>query len=419
MRKWKLYKLCSTGIILLLVLIWGNQVYLTNVSTKGNQDDKTIKTPKYVKDDQPPLAKLANGNSSTKSLHSKQLKLTRKDDSSPRLNVLLMASYRSGSSFTGELLRQNSKMLYLYEPFKIFMSENRTIDNGNLGANIRAYIPSLFNCRYIDFWMAARSLFPEEAKERVYWYNKLFKQLIARHKASGMKDMELICSGYSMRSMKIIRNHLLSNIFPLLNTSSEQYLKNNMKVLHLVRDPRGIAVSRHLIDAWQRQKVSFLVYLNSQSNVEKIVNTAKQICLHYEKNLDFLQSLGCTYQGLQSRLAFIRYEDIAYHPLHYAYSIYSFLNISVPAEVLDWVTQSTTQNISGYSNPYGTVRNSTSTAEKWRRLLPYYIAERIDNTCGDVLTRLGYSPVSSLEKYHNSTFSLVNDLPTNIPCGLH
>ena len=400
--------ICVSGFSLLFILMNGNkflgsQNQLQNW-VKYHKDTTTKPEAKGLMDD------------------SFRKESTKPDEISPQLNVLLIASYRSGSSFTGELLKQNKKMLYLYEPFKVFMSTNYTVDSEILQKNIRSYIPALFDCRYEEFWMTAKGMFPNDTDGRMFWYKKVFMQLIARHGLLEIQEMERVCRSYAMRTMKIIRNDYLENLVPLINNSAEQYAGNGLKILYLVRDPRGVAISQHSLRASKQYNQPFLVYMEEEKNVHNIIDTAKQVCSHYATNLDYLQSMDATYQSkLQSHLAFIRYEDLAYHPLYYTDSIYRFLNTSVPVEVLAWVKQSTALNntLNSDTHPYKTVRNSSSTVENWRNLLHYFIARRIDKECGDILTRLGYSPVTSFALYRNATISLVNKLPDDIPCGVH
>lgn len=136
-----------------------------------------------------------------------------------RQTVLLLSSVgRSGSSFLGEVLASQGRNMYFYEPVRRLRPAQRAD-----GALVKAELRRHFGC--------------DIPAARLGWTvrqpgNKAKK----RAKVSG-DEVRRWCRREPLRIVKTIRTHL-EWTQELLDDE-----KLNLKVIHLVRDPRGSAVS--------------------------------------------------------------------------------------------------------------------------------------------------------------------------------
>lgn len=157
-----------------------------------------------------------------------------------------------------------------------------------------------------------------------------------------------------------------------------------MKIIHLVRDPRGTYQSR------KRGQ-----FLRLQYNLEAITKSNCDILL---SNLRTGFRLKEQYPD---RVETILYEALAERPLEAARSLYRFLGLTEPFQFEQWVHNHT---MAGYSNGYyDTVRqNSITTAYHWRRFINLKVVQSFDKNCHDVYKILGLNKFNSYTELHNT-----------------
>ena len=169
----------------------------------------------------------------------------------------------------------------------------------------------------------------------------------------------------------------------------------NLKVVHLVRDPRGITNSR-LQGGFSLTRVN-----NSKPHSRNVCNRMyNDVILGYQLNK--------TYPGRTMR---IRYEDLADAPEKGATLLFRFLEVEVNSKMQNWIYKSThSQNNGGF---YSTQRaNSSLTSSHWRRDLPFSKVETIQNVCKNNFRTLGYIPFQSKMELLNAS------LPSRNPFNL-
>ena len=149
-----------------------------------------------------------------------------------------------------------------------------------------------------------------------------------------------------------------------------------LRIVYLVRDPRGIVNSR----VATREL--------SATSGKKLQKEAEVLC--HRMAFDTL-----LYEDLVSRfpLNFLRlhYEDIATQPMEQAERIYKFIrDISLPDTVRAFIQKS--MHASNNDGSYGTSRkNATATAFSWRTKLPAHEIAGINSVCGSVIQKLNYT----------------------------
>lgn len=322
-----------------------------------------------------------------------------------RPGVLIHTNYRSGSSFFGELFNQHPNVFYSYEP--LILQE--------LGYAFQQIeiLNSTFNCNISDASEAKdenKSLaatLRQCRRQNVCFRNRMknlcsYEFCTQPHSCMGClrmnsKILSELCESKSLTAAKVIRLQSLQLLRPLLEDD-----KSDIKVIHLVRDPRGIYSSR--------MKLSHKS-LNMKTTCDKILQNAKLGLINAP-------------EWLRSRYKLIRYEDLALSPMEIAEEIYDFVGLEMTATIRQWITINTLGHTSQSSDPtaqrlwsirrnrrrkiptarfeniilsnaYTTIRHSNSTWRAWTNLLDSKTIEEIQDDCKEVMELLGYRIVKN------------------------
>lgn len=171
-----------------------------------------------------------------------------------------------------------------------------------------------------------------------------------------------ICSTSNLIAVKVIR---------LRSAIIQQVLDNDpeVKVVHLLRDPRGIVHSR--------QSTKLLSRLSRSSSIEE----AKYLCDKMSRDIDILSALASEYPG---RVTTVWYEDVVSQPEHFVRDLYDFIGAQLPQKVSGWFEY----GMSGVfdTGAYGTMRlNSVVTADMWRQFIKGDQLTVINKMCQKVL----------------------------------
>uniref|UniRef100_A0AAV2IR61 Sulfotransferase n=1 Tax=Knipowitschia caucasica TaxID=637954 RepID=A0AAV2IR61_KNICA len=154
-----------------------------------------------------------------------------------------------------------------------------------------------------------------------------------------------------------VRLVVLDTVRPLLEDP-----RLNIKVLQLVRDPRGILNSRiDLFSSWYKPWYMLL-----------------------------------------------RYEDIAMNPLQKTKEIYEFVGLKMTPSVAKWIDENTKSSTES-KNKLGTKRDSATVTESWRRKLPLDLVLEAQKQCLHYMRLVGYRPIQSREDLLNMNVSTVEE----------
>ena len=183
---------------------------------------------------------------------------------------------------------------------------------------------------------------------------------------SCLLDEEARCI-QSIPTIKTIRLQM-DSLEPLFQTFS------GLKVIHLIRDPRGMLESR--------LRLGF-------AKVEELCVLAREICSRYKRDLDTAKTLMQLYPN---RIKIVAYENIATNPLEMSRDIYSFLSLTLTSNIEEWIKHATSLG-SKHNGNYKTVRpNSTQVAYGWKERLTIENIQIIDRECNYLYQELGYKP---------------------------
>ncbi|CAC5369870.1 CHST1 [Mytilus coruscus] len=311
--------------------------------------------------------------------------------------VIILTYARSGSSFLGDIIRQTEEVFYVFEPLHFLRTStsnrNMTFLNGTIRKSYqylteaKNIISSVITCQLInlplEFWNAGfevmqgyqlQTFLTKFKSERLVRYLKRmeFKFAVEKLQSECMKSKVVV--------IKTIRIpfFLVQGLFPQLQ---------DLKILHLVRDPRPTIISQKR-------------YINE---IDSVSDYAANLCFRISN--DILMSNFLTVIA-SSSIVRIRYEVLTTHPVDISRNIYQFLNLTFTNKIKDVILKKTASGTSG-KGPLTTVKgNSTEMVNKWRFSAKYSFVKSIDKQCKYLYKKLGYIQIDNEAILKNTSISL-------------
>ncbi|KAM9754438.1 carbohydrate sulfotransferase 1 [Menidia menidia] len=350
---------------------------------------------------------------------------------SPRKHILLFATTRSGSSFTGQLLNQHPGVFYVFEPLyhvqQAFTNSSsrlrRSLDRRALLGAYRDLLLNLYTCElhFMENYIRPE---PQDHVTSSFFRRSSSRALCSPpvcvetgDKMSPDPPDETLCAKKcgplnltSASASCLSREHVAIKSVRIPEVGDLRTLTEDprldLKIIHLVRDPRAILASRMIAFSDQFRAWKIWNATGRQPryvDLTQITSTCK----------DMAASAGTGLQKpswLHRRYLLVRYEDLAFSPQVKASEIYRFVGLEMHNRVRTWIAKNTNSNASSPSEwnyRYSTTRDSRAAAENWRLRLGFDIVRTVQNLCNDTLALLGYRLVHSLAELRNLSHSLV------------
>ncbi|KAK7084050.1 hypothetical protein SK128_002404, partial [Halocaridina rubra] len=260
--------------------------------------------------------------------------------------VLLLTYQRAGSSFAGELLTSGGgdDILYIFEPLYIWRMKLGPGADTTLEENSAKVLGDLLDCK------------PEVIR---HWRRSAFAYFRRR------PDHRDFCQVSKVRVIKSIRAHA-SFVLPWIKK------RPDIKVIHMVRDPRGILNSVQRGGRWWSEN-------NRNINLQ---------CNLVEQDLE-LEQLG------PGRYLRVHYEDLVDKPLEETKRMFKFAEMDLGEETVNYLKIHTglgTEHLRkpGYFNTY---RDSNFRHDHWKTKLDNREIEFVENACSSIMRKLGYTPL--------------------------
>uniref|UniRef100_A0A3Q3AY09 Sulfotransferase n=1 Tax=Kryptolebias marmoratus TaxID=37003 RepID=A0A3Q3AY09_KRYMA len=322
-----------------------------------------------------------------------------------KVHVLLLSSWRSGSSFLGQVFSQHPSVFYLMEPAWHVWTKVQKPGAKLLRMAVRDLLRSVFQCDFsvmdsylpenhrassLFMWTESRALCSPPACS-ITARNET--QCLQKCDVKGLLKVEKACRTYSHVVLKEVRFFELKSLYPLLQDPNL-----DLRIVHLVRDPRGVFRSR------EESAKSFILdntIVLEKRNIpaaEVQYQVLQEICRSHVRISE--TAIVKPPPFLEGRYKMVRYEDVARNPLKEVSDIYQFVGLEMTKQMEEWIYKKT------HGKGKGTVaqafqvipRNATQVSEAWRTMLPHSKVKRVQEVCGEAMELLGYRSVHSEEE---------------------
>jgi len=173
------------------------------------------------------------------------------------------------------------------------------------------------------------------------------------------------CSQADMRVFKTIRLSM-TTVKSLIES------RDDIKVVHLVRDPRGMMLSQRNNQLIKTNDTA-LQFQNWCTRMYEDILVTRDLLKNGEKNIKL-----------------IRYEDIAFNPIQMTKELFEFIGEPLTQDVLRHVAASTSMNAKDNCAFCTRRGNSSLTASKWRININQEFLALVDKHCQQNYEPLGY-----------------------------
>ncbi|GAB0096022.1 uncharacterized protein DMENIID0001_114710 [Sergentomyia squamirostris] len=290
------------------------------------------------------------------------------------IRSVVITTWRSGSTFLGDILNSLPGSFYHYEPlanFEIIQIRNETDSR----------VPqALFNIRKLlkcDYSGSSMENYLTYGKNHtwVFKFNRRLWHLCNLHPQFCYRPDFLtpLCRVFPIHFMKIIRLRL-SVSGKLLDDPEFK-----LKMLLLIRDPRGTLQSRKH-ENW--------------CIGEKDCDNPSSLCQGMVEDYYAAQLYSKKYPD---HFRVVRYEDLSLNPYEITNGILRFYGLPMDSEVIKFLKSHTKVNV---GDAYTTYRNSKTAPFHWIKDLSYEEIDTIQNSCSEAMKLWGYKKIS------NSSFQI-------------
>lgn len=287
--------------------------------------------------------------------------------------IIVLTYFRAGSSFFGDLLQQNWKTFYHFEPLHS-MTYNSRIGDDKIDKAFHLF-NGILNCNYTE--MGEYMEWVRQPHNQFLFSHNMFLRVTCHSNPKTCFNstfVNAVCQRAPVHVMKVTRLHMRH-----LKTYLEENPDMNIKVVYLTRDPRGIVSSRWSLDWCNGTECS-------DSNV---------LCHEMNEDLKVFEDMQ---REKPSNFIKVRYEDISLNPEAESRKLFKFLHLPFTTSVQRFLKTHTVGRRTDDSNPYSTRRNTTAMAFSWRERFTFKQVTNVQLSCKDVLKTLNHSFITSPEQ---------------------
>ena len=299
-----------------------------------------------------------------------------------RKNLIILSLGRGGSSFLGSFFDKNPRVMYCYEPLysvahKVFkvnlVPAGKEPPKKYREACIKV-LNSFFQCDFSNLNHATLSAFSNSE-----WHRSMSTALSKQHlpKLSNT-SLSKACQTYNHTVIKILSGRLPNKTIQNLKYFFQQQKQYDVKLVHLVRDPRAVVNSRVKLK-WMKNHLDPSFHKNVQ-----------RICEPTLQNVRL--GLLTPPPWLKNRFKVIRYEDLVVNTVNVTQELYKFAGFEWSDSVDKWIiaqAKNTKQK-----GAYSLFRNASAAIHGWKNA-PKPFIKAVEDACGDLMDFLGY------EKWEN------------------
>ncbi|XP_056381812.1 carbohydrate sulfotransferase 5-like isoform X3 [Hyla sarda] len=339
-------------------------------------------------------------------------------DGKEKVHLLILSSWRSGSSFVGQIFSQHPDVFYMMEPAwhvwvtmfrnsaKVLHMAVRDLVRSAFLCDMSvfdAYMPKERNVSSLFQWPVSRALCTVPACKffpRDEITNEMScKTLCGKYP---FHNIEQACTTYSHVVIKEVRFFDLKVLYPLLNDPSL-----NLKILHLVRDPRAVAKSREQSRKALTRDNGIVLNTNGTKVDDGKFQVIQEVCRSHMQIYETAAHKAPNF--LKNRYMLVRYEDVVQDPLREISEMYKFAELKLTNKLEKWIYNITHGQSPGNQKEAFSItsRNAANVSQAWRNVLPFEKVKKIQDVCKGAMNMLGYQLVNSNEEQKDLNMEVV------------
>jgi len=281
------------------------------------------------------------------------------------VRAMVATTWRSGSTFLGDIMTAHPATYYHYEPLLHY--DIVQARSGQRGEDAVRTLKDLMHCNYTNL---ESYLQYGKTHQWLFNHNKRLWEHCTEDGPNFRKSycwkpefLNRFCSLFPFQSIKTVRLRL--NLTEALVEDPSL----NVKVLLLVRDPRGTIQSRKHRD-----------WCPGNPDCEDPARLCDDLVSDYHAVKDLMKRFPGRYKVF-------RYEDFSMDPVNNTADVFKFFEFSVHKKVLEFLDSHTKSNKGGVSS---TFRDSKTAPFKWREKLTMGEVVEIQVKCEKAMKLWGY-----------------------------
>lgn len=326
-----------------------------------------------------------------------------------KVHVLVLSSWRSGSSFVGQAFSQHPDVFYLMEPawhvwttlqqpgaWALRMAVRdlvRSVFQCDLSV-LESYTPANRNVSQLFMWTQSRALCSPPAcplTPRDAFSNEA--ECRRRCDARGLDGAQRACHSYSHVVLKEVRFFDLEPLYPLLRDPAL-----DLRIIHLVRDPRAVARSRDRSSGALTRDNGLVLERGNAWVPDPEYLVLREVCRSHVRIHETAALKPPEF--LRGRYRLVRYEDVVRHPLEEVQAMYDFVGLEMSERLRQWiynVTHGKTKSVRGGGVEAFQIvsRDAAHVSQAWRTTMGFDKVKRIQEHCKAAMELLGYRLVDS------------------------
>ncbi|XP_075043678.1 carbohydrate sulfotransferase 5-like [Mixophyes fleayi] len=342
---------------------------------------------------------------------------TSKKHKTGKVHLLILSTWRSGSSLVGQFFSQHPDVFYLKEPTWHVWRSMYWYKAHVLQMAVRDMMRSIFRCDMSVFdaymqnknsvsdlfrWSFSRALCSPPACDS-FSRNDIVTEAICRTDCGKypFEKIEDTCNTYSHVVIQDVRIFDIKVLYSLLKDPTL-----NLKILHIVRDPRAVAKSWEQIKHTLKFDKNFILNATDAKASDSEFKVLKEIC---RSQVDIYETANSEKLfPLEGRYMLIRYDDLVRHPLKKVKEMFSFANLRLTENLSTWIYNIThgkwQAKVSGFQI---TPRDALYAAQAWRSVLTFETVNKVQNICQDAMDTFRYQFMDSEEELRDLTMKSV------------
>uniref|UniRef100_A0A8C2INM4 Sulfotransferase n=1 Tax=Cyprinus carpio TaxID=7962 RepID=A0A8C2INM4_CYPCA len=287
--------------------------------------------------------------------------------------VYVLTTWRSGSSFFGELFNQHPEVFFLYEPMWHIWQKLYPGDAVSLQGAARDMLSSLYRCDLSVF-----QLYNSPGGKNftsLGLFGATLNKVICSYP---------LCSAYRKEVVGMVDDKVCKKCPPQsLRLLEEECLKYNTIVIKGVR-----VLDVNVLDGADYHSVGAM----------------EVIC---DRTYRSLRTALNPPSWLKGKYLAVRYEDLVENPVKTLRNVYQFANLSASLDIESFALNMT-NGTSSSSKPFiVSARNATQAASAWRTVLSIQQIKQVEEYCYHAMAILGYERVRTAGEAKDLSKSLL------------